>query len=74
MLLKDKHWCGARRGHVGGEGPEIPGEVFSMKQVTLASHDKKPKRQLRIGSNGRLLRRSYATKRERSEEEMEGVE
>jgi hypothetical protein len=40
--LEDKHWSGISKGHTGGEGPEaLGGEMFSMRQETVAIHGKK---------------------------------
>jgi hypothetical protein len=66
--LKHKHWIGTHKGHAEGEGPEVlGGEVFSMRQKTVARHGKKSRHWQRIESNGRLLRRIYALKIEQKD-------
>jgi hypothetical protein len=47
--------------YVGGEGPEVlGGEMFSMRQETVARHGKKVRRWQRTESDGRLSRRLHA--------------
>jgi hypothetical protein len=61
MTMKDKYWSGIRKEHAGGEGAEaLDGEVFSMRQESVARHGKKSRRWLRIVSDGRFSRKSYA--------------
>jgi hypothetical protein len=61
-------WSGTRKGHKGGDDPEVlGGEVFSKKQEIVARHGKKSRRWLRIKSDGILSRRSYALEIERKD-------
>jgi hypothetical protein len=48
-VLDPTHWSGSLKRHTGGEGPEVLGrEVFPIEKETVATHDRKLRRWVRI--------------------------